>query len=119
MRALARGRACLPPEKRDRRRSHSRRSRGSVRKAVLQPGGRGGAGRGFVRQLQQRGLTDSYHLLTDLAIRYHINIVGGSQFEMDGETLSNTAFLFRRDGTIERQRKLHITRAAMVGRPTG
>jgi len=48
-------------------------------------------------------------LFRDLAIRYHINIVGGSQFELDGETLFNTAFLFRRDGSIDKQRKLHIT----------
>ncbi len=54
--------------------------------------------------------TDRYiELFRGLAIRYHINIVGGSHFEMDGESLYNTAFLFRRDGTIERQRKLHIT----------
>ncbi len=48
-------------------------------------------------------------LFRDLAIRYHINIVGGSQFELDGEKLYNTAYLFRRDGSIDRQRKLHIT----------
>ena len=48
-------------------------------------------------------------LFRGLAIRYHINIVGGSQFEMVGETLYNSAFLFRRDGSIDRQRKLHIT----------
>jgi predicted amidohydrolase/ribosomal protein S18 acetylase RimI-like enzyme len=48
-------------------------------------------------------------LFRDLAIRYHINIVGGSQFELEGETLYNTAFLFRRDGSIDKQRKLHIT----------
>ena len=48
-------------------------------------------------------------LFRDLAIRYHINIVGGSQFELEGEALFNTAFLFRRDGSIEKQRKLHIT----------
>lgn len=48
-------------------------------------------------------------LFRDLAIRYHINIVGGSQFELDAERLYNTAFLFRRDGSIEHQRKLHIT----------
>ena len=54
--------------------------------------------------------TDRYiELFRGLAIRYHINVVGGSQFEMDGEALFNTAYLFRRDGTIERQRKLHIT----------
>jgi predicted amidohydrolase/GNAT superfamily N-acetyltransferase len=45
----------------------------------------------------------------NLAIKYHINIVGGSQFEMDGERLYNTAYLFRRDGAIDTQRKLHIT----------
>jgi predicted amidohydrolase len=48
-------------------------------------------------------------LFRDLAIRYHINIVGGSQFELAGETLYNTAFVFRRDGSIDQQRKLHIT----------
>lgn len=46
---------------------------------------------------------------TNLAIKYHINIVGGSQFELDGERLYNTAYLFRRDGAIDTQRKLHIT----------
>jgi predicted amidohydrolase/GNAT superfamily N-acetyltransferase len=54
--------------------------------------------------------TDRYvELFRDLAIRFHINIVGGSQFELDGERLFNSAFLFRRDGSIDKQRKLHIT----------
>lgn len=48
-------------------------------------------------------------LFRDLAMRYHINIVGGTQFELDGEKLYNTAYLFRRDGSIDKQRKLHIT----------
>jgi len=48
-------------------------------------------------------------LFRDLALRYHINIVGGTQFELDGEKLYNTAYLFRRDGSIDKQRKLHIT----------
>jgi predicted amidohydrolase/ribosomal protein S18 acetylase RimI-like enzyme len=48
-------------------------------------------------------------LFRDLAIRYHINIVGGSQFELEQERLYNSAFLFRRDGSIDKQRKLHIT----------
>lgn len=48
-------------------------------------------------------------LFRDLAMRYHINIVGGTQFELDGEKLYNTACLFRRDGSIDKQRKLHIT----------
>ena len=48
-------------------------------------------------------------LFRGLAVKYHINIVAGSQFELDGDRLYNTAFLFRRDGSSERQRKLHIT----------
>jgi predicted amidohydrolase/ribosomal protein S18 acetylase RimI-like enzyme len=48
-------------------------------------------------------------LFRDLSIRYHLNIIGGSQFEMEGELLYNASYLFRRDGTIEIQRKLHIT----------
>jgi predicted amidohydrolase/ribosomal protein S18 acetylase RimI-like enzyme len=53
--------------------------------------------------------TPYIEMFAKLAIKYHINIVGGSQFEMDGERLYNTAYLFRRDGSIETQRKLHIT----------
>lgn len=48
-------------------------------------------------------------MFTDLAIRYHINIVGGSQFAVEDDVLYNIAYLFRRDGTIERQYKIHIT----------
>lgn len=49
-------------------------------------------------------------LFSDLAVKYHVNIIGGSQFEVDDDdTLYNTSFLFRRDGTIGNQRKLHVT----------
>lgn len=48
-------------------------------------------------------------LMSGLAIKYHLNIVGGSQFELDGDHLYNTAYLFHRDGSIAKQRKLHIT----------
>jgi predicted amidohydrolase/ribosomal protein S18 acetylase RimI-like enzyme len=48
-------------------------------------------------------------LMSRLAIKYHLNIVGGSQFELEGDNLYNTAFLFHRDGSIGKQRKLHIT----------
>ena len=48
-------------------------------------------------------------LMSGLALKYHINIVGGSQFELDGDKLFNTAYLFHRDGSIGKQRKLHIT----------
>jgi predicted amidohydrolase len=44
-----------------------------------------------------------------LAIKYSTNIVGGSNFVVEGGRLYNASFLFRRDGTIDRQFKLHIT----------
>jgi predicted amidohydrolase/ribosomal protein S18 acetylase RimI-like enzyme len=61
-----------------------------------------------VRRLTQ--FTSSYlELFTRLAIKYNINIIGGSHFTVEGDDLFNIAFLFRRDGTIEKQYKLHIT----------
>lgn len=48
-------------------------------------------------------------LFSKMAIRYHINIIGGSHFVLEEGMLYNVAFLFRRDGTIEKQYKLHIT----------
>jgi len=54
-------------------------------------------------------LTPRYiDLFRNLAVKYHLNIVGGSQFELDGLALFNTAYLFRRDGSLDAQRKLHI-----------
>jgi len=58
------------------------------------------------------GFTPQYlDYFRDAAIKYNINIVGGSQFVVEEERLLNVAFLFRRDGTIERQAKLHVTPA--------
>ena len=48
-------------------------------------------------------------LMRRLAIKYHLNVVGGSQFELENERLFNTSYLFHRDGSIDKQRKLHIT----------
>lgn len=45
------------------------------------------------------------------AIKYNVNIIGGSHFVVEGGDLYNVAFLFRRDGSVERQYKLHITPA--------
>jgi predicted amidohydrolase/ribosomal protein S18 acetylase RimI-like enzyme len=45
----------------------------------------------------------------DLAVRYNINIVAGSHIVEDQGRLRNVGFLFRRDGTIDGQAKLHIT----------
>ena len=48
-------------------------------------------------------------LFNDLAIRYNVNIIGGSQFAVEGDDLFNISYLFRRDGTIDKQYKIHIT----------
>ncbi len=48
-------------------------------------------------------------LFTQLAVKYNVNIIGGSHFTMEDESLYNIAYLFRRDGTLEKQYKLHIT----------
>ena len=49
---------------------------------------------------------DAFH---QMAVKYNVNIIGGSHFVIEGEHLRNVAYLFRRDGTIERQYKIHIT----------
>jgi len=46
---------------------------------------------------------------TEMAVRYDINIIGGSQFVMEEGNLYNVSYLFRRDGTLEKQEKIHIT----------
>lgn len=48
-------------------------------------------------------------LMSRLAMRFNVNVIGGSQFVLEDEVLRNAAFLFRRDGTIERQDKIHVT----------
>lgn len=48
-------------------------------------------------------------LFTNLAIKYNINIIGGSHFTIEEDNLYNIAYLFRRNGTIGKQYKLHIT----------
>lgn len=45
----------------------------------------------------------------ELAISYNINIVAGSMPVYEETGLYNVAFLFRRDGSYERQYKLHAT----------
>ncbi len=46
---------------------------------------------------------------TQAAIRYDVNVIGGSQFAVEHDTLYNVAYLFQRDGTIGKQYKIHIT----------
>ncbi|AJR02409.1 bifunctional GNAT family N-acetyltransferase/carbon-nitrogen hydrolase family protein [Siansivirga zeaxanthinifaciens] len=44
-----------------------------------------------------------------LAISYNINIITGSMPEMVGDKLYNVGYLCRRDGSMERYEKLHVT----------
>ncbi len=54
--------------------------------------------------------TERYiEIFTHFAVRYNVNIIGGSHFVEEGGRIYNIAYLFRRDGTIEKQYKLHIT----------
>lgn len=46
---------------------------------------------------------------SELAIRYHVNIIGGSNFSVEDGVLYNVAYLFRRDGSIDKQYKIHVT----------
>jgi len=43
------------------------------------------------------------------AVKHNVNIVGGSQFTLQDDRLMNVAYLFRRDGTIESQPRLHVS----------
>ena len=61
-----------------------------------------------VRQLA--ALAPRYlELFHDLAVRYNTNVVGGSTYVEEADGIYNVAYLFRRDGSIEEQRKLHVT----------
>ncbi len=42
-------------------------------------------------------------------MKYDVNIIGGSHLTVEQDKLFNVASLFRRDGTVEKQYKLHIT----------
>lgn len=61
-----------------------------------------------IRELSK--YTEQYiQLFTSLAIKYNINIIGGSHFCIEDESLYNISFLFKRDGTYSKQYKIHIT----------
>ena len=47
--------------------------------------------------------------IQNFAVSYNINIIAGSIPVLDGNTLYNNAYLFRRDGSREVQPKIHIT----------
>lgn len=48
-------------------------------------------------------------MLSEKAIEYSVNIIGGSHFVVENGQLLNASFLFRRDGSVGKQYKLHIT----------
>ena len=61
-----------------------------------------------VRRLAQ--FTPDYlNAFSNLAIKYNINIIGGSHFTIEEDRLYNIAYLFHRSGKIDKQYKLHIT----------
>src|SRR5690606_39353122 len=51
----------------------------------------------------------SLEALSHFAVTYNINLIAGSLPVLEGDTLYNNAYLCRRDGTVDRQPKIHIT----------
>jgi predicted amidohydrolase/ribosomal protein S18 acetylase RimI-like enzyme len=61
-----------------------------------------------VRRLAE--FTPQYlELMTGLAIEHNVNVVGGSHLSVEDGHLYNIAYLFQRDGSINKQYKLHVT----------
>jgi predicted amidohydrolase len=49
-------------------------------------------------------------LFANLSVRYNLNVVAGSHFELEeDDRLYNNAYLFHRDGRIDKQPKIHVT----------
>jgi predicted amidohydrolase/ribosomal protein S18 acetylase RimI-like enzyme len=72
----------------------------------------GGARRPGLAARKLASFTPRYlTLFAKLAIKHNINIIGGSQFVLERRRLYNVAYLFRRDGTLGRQYKIHVTPA--------
>lgn len=60
------------------------------------------------RQLAE--FTPQYlEFFSEMAVKYDLNIIGGSQFVVEHDTLYNTSYLFQRGGSIGKQYKIHIT----------
>lgn len=47
--------------------------------------------------------------MSHMAVAYNTNIITGSMPLLDGDRIFNVAYLCHRDGTIDEQRKIHIT----------
>ena len=50
---------------------------------------------------------------TKMAMKYDLNIIGGSHLTVEADKLFNVSSLFRRDGSVDRQYKLHISPSEM------
>ncbi len=50
---------------------------------------------------------------TKMAMKHNVNIIGGTHLTVEADKLYNVASLFRRDGSVDRQYKLHITPAEL------
>jgi predicted amidohydrolase len=61
-----------------------------------------------IRNLAQHTAT-IVQKFSSLAISYNINIITGSMPEIRDEQLHNAGYLCRRDGSVERYEKLHVT----------
>ena len=71
---------------------------------LLPPGPPGQMARGLA------SFTERYvELFSRYALRHAVNIVAGSHMTVEGDQLYNVGYLFKRDGGVERQRKIHIT----------
>jgi len=56
------------------------------------------------------GFTEKFKTeMSQMAVSYNINVITGSMPLLEGDTLYNVTYLCRRDGTMEIQRKLHVT----------
>lgn len=47
--------------------------------------------------------------MSQMAVSYNVNIITGSMPLNDDEVIYNVSYLCRRDGTVEEQRKIHVT----------
>ncbi len=56
------------------------------------------------------GYTEQFRdAMSDMAVSYNINIITGSMPLLEDDNVFNVSYLCRRDGTVEMQRKIHIT----------
>ncbi len=52
---------------------------------------------------------DYIELFSRLSLEYNINIIAGTHLQVESDNLYNISYIFKRDGTYEKQYKIHIT----------